>query len=95
MSGLALISAAATLFSAQGDKLSLDEAIQIAMDGAFSVRIAKTDLSRAEQAIAQRRAQMGIRLTTDTTYTRFDKESRATFGEQSIVVRPIDSADTR
>jgi len=95
MSGLALISAAATLFTAQGDKLSLDEAIQIAMDGAFSVRIAKTDLSRAEQAIAQRRAQMGIRLTTDTTYTRFDKESRATFGEQSIVVRPIDSADTR
>lgn len=95
MNGLALVSAAATLFTAQGEKLSLDEAIQIAMEGSFAVRIAKTDLSRAEQAIALRRAQMGVRLSTDTTYTRFDKESRATFGDQSIVVRPIDAADTR
>ena len=72
-------------------RITVDEAVDLALKNAFSIRAQATRVEFAKQRLAEVKANMGPRVTLDGTYTRFDKASTATFGSQTIVTSPIDS----
>ena len=72
-------------------RITVDEAVDLALKNAFSIRAQATRVEFAKQRLAEVKANMGPRITLDGTYTRFDKASTATFGSQTIVTNPIDS----
>ncbi|MEA2553889.1 MAG: outer membrane protein, partial [Fimbriimonadaceae bacterium] len=76
-----------------GPVLSLDEALTIAEQSAFDVRTSESQLRRTKGRLNEVRGLAGPRVTTNATYTRFDKEIRSTSsgsGGGSSVVQPID-----
>ncbi|MEZ0326777.1 MAG: TolC family protein [Fimbriimonas sp.] len=85
-----------TLFSmfqgpVQTGPLTLDEALKIAEQNAFAIKIQQSIIEQNRQRIAEARANMGPKVTISGTYTRFEKAGTSTFGGQSIVTQPIDS----
>ncbi|MCC7435875.1 MAG: TolC family protein [Methanoregulaceae archaeon] len=79
----------------QSGPLSLTDALRIAEENAFALKISATQIEKARQQAAQARGQLGPRLTAEGTYTRFDKALTANFGGASITTRPIDNKDAK
>lgn len=71
MKVLVLGSAIAAVF--QAPSLEIDQAVDIAVQNAFSVRIAQSNVTRQRDLIQQAAAALGIRLTVTGQYTRYDK----------------------
>ncbi len=80
---------------AQGGKMTLDEALKIAEQNAFSIRTASSNVDKTQYQLDQARALAGPKLSLDTTYTRFDKELTSSFGSTTIVTRAIDSTESK
>lgn len=83
------------MFGFQGSSLTIDDAIKIASENAFSVRSAETTMEKTRNQVSVAKGGLGPKLTVDSTYTRFDKASTANFGGQTVVVSPIDSKQAR
>jgi outer membrane protein TolC len=79
----------------QSGPLSLTDALRIAEENAFALKISATQIEKARQQAAQARGQLGPRLSAEGTYTRFDKALTANFGGASITTRPIDNKDAK
>lgn len=75
--------------------ISLDEALRLAEQNAFGVKIGDAAVEKARQKAVEARGTLGPKLTLDATYTRFDKAQTSNFGGQSVVIRPIDSKDAK
>jgi outer membrane protein TolC len=75
----------------QAGPLTLEEALRIAEQNAFSIKLQQSIVEQNRQRIAEARANMGPKVTISGSYTRFDKEGTSNFGGQSIVTQPIDS----
>lgn len=75
--------------------MTLAEALMIAEQNAFGLRIADTSIERARQKAVEARGSLGPKVTLDASYTRFDKAQSSSFGGQTIVTRPIDSKDAK
>lgn len=74
-----------------GPLLTLEEALTISDQNAFDVRTAESQLRRTRARLNEARGQLGPRVVVNGTYTRFDREIRAsTSGGGSTVVQPID-----
>lgn len=84
----------AGLACAQNGPLSVDEAIRLAEEKAFSVRLSKTEVEKSRQRIFQARSLLLPRLDLSANYTRFDEASVAQFGPDAepITVQPIDTS---
>jgi len=81
----------ASLAILQGNApLSLDDAVSIAVQNAFSIRQQKAVIEKNRQKIHENEGQLGPRVAISGTYTRYDKESTANFGSATIVTQPID-----
>ena len=92
--GILLSLTMATVAMAQvPEKITLEEAVQIARENAFSVLIAKADAKRAGSVVSEARAIVLPKIGINGSYTRFNKEQTVTFDpmEPPIVARPIDS----
>ncbi len=76
---------------AQAGPLTLEEALRIAEQNAFSIQIQQSVIEQNRQRVAEARANMGPKVTISGSYTRFDREGSSNFGGQSIVTQPIDS----
>jgi outer membrane protein len=76
-------------------RLTLDEAMRIAQQNAFALRRAESQVVQARHRVAERRGLLAPRVGVEGTYTRFDQEGVATFGEQRVVVQPIDRSEAR
>lgn len=74
LAGFALAAHAAA--SVQGEHMSLDKAIEIATQNAFSVRIAESNVEKARRRIDEIRGNLGPRVTGGASYTRFDRASQ-------------------
>jgi outer membrane protein len=83
--GLALAAAFQTAQTAP--VLTLEEAVSLAEQNAFSVRIAQTRVERQRQVLNEARASQGPKLNAVGTYQRFGDETR----QGDFVVQSIDS----
>lgn len=79
---------------AQAKPLSLDDAVAIAMNNAFSVQTANSAYERTRQQVNEAKAGLGPKVTLGANYTRFDREITATQGSNTVVVVPRDEKST-
>lgn len=79
----------------QAGPMSLEDALRIAEENAYSLKINASQIEKARQQAAQARGQLGPKVTAEGTYTRFDKALTSNFGGASITTRPIDSKDAK
>lgn len=79
----------------QSGPLTLVDALRVAEENAFALKIGASQIEKARQQAAQARGQLGPKLSAEGTYTRFDKALTANFGGASITTRPIDSKDAK
>jgi outer membrane protein len=77
----------------QDGLLTLEQAIAIAEQNAFAVRVQQTAVERSRQQVAEARAQLGPRVQVGGTYTRFTEATTTQFdpNQPPIVVQPIDT----
>jgi len=68
--------------------LTLDQAIDIAIQNGFSVKTAAANIEKLRQKVNEARGTLGPKLVADATYTELDKGSSANFGGGSIVIQP-------
>lgn len=75
----------------QDGKLTIDEALRIAEQNAFEVRIARSSVEKTRQQVNEVRGNLGPQVRVTTAYTRFDKEIKA----EGSVVRPFDQTESQ
>lgn len=90
---LSFLTAAALALATQttGDKLTLDEALSIAVDQAFTIRTADSNILKAGEIVRENQAAQGIRLNGSATYLRYGFEQTASIGGQNVVFQPLDT----
>ena len=86
----------AVLASIQGGAsdapLTLDQAISIAENRAFSVRLQKSAIEKNRQKILEAKGNLGPQISLGGNYTRYGQEVTTSFGNgSSVVIQPIDS----
>ena len=90
MTIIALGAAAWSLLLPQQGKLSMDEALRIAVENSFSLKISASNVEKTRQKIKEAKGTVGPKLTAQGTYTRFDQASTANIGGNTVTVSPID-----
>lgn len=90
MNPTALFLWAAAHLAGQSGPMTMDQAIEAALEHAFSIRLAEVDISKSEQVTRQLRTALGPTLSAQGTYTRFDRATTSNFGSDSVVISPID-----
>jgi outer membrane protein len=88
--------ASIALLQPGGGAMDLDEAIRIATENSYSIKINRSVEEQRRQAIAARLGSLGPQISLGATYTRFDEEQSTSFpigNGQTVttVVQPIDS----
>ena len=73
--------------------MTLEQAIRIAENRAFAVRIQQSAVEKNRQKINEAKANLGPQVSIGGTYTRYDQEVTTSFGAGSppVVIQPIDS----
>jgi outer membrane protein TolC len=70
----------------------MDEAVDLAVKNAFSVRTQLSTIEKNRQKVKENEAGLGPRVTLSGTYTRNEKEQTAQIGPgQTIVTQPLDT----
>lgn len=77
--------------STQGQTLTIDEALRIAEQNAFGIRLAKSDVEKTRQRVAEARGLLGPQVRVDTNYTRNSKEVR----QGGTVFQPLNQASSQ
>src|ERR1044072_7492534 len=75
----------------QTGPLTLDEAVNVALQNGYSVLISQTRVARQRAVVSEAQGQLGPKINISGTYTRFDREGTANFGGQPVVTSPIDT----
>ncbi|AIE86553.1 TolC family protein [Fimbriimonas ginsengisoli] len=71
--------------------LTIDQAVAIAQQNAFAVRIQASNVEKSRQRVEETKGNMGPKVGLSATYTRFDQSQTAALGGGgSIVVSPLD-----
>lgn len=76
---------------AQTGPLTIDQAVQVALQNGYSVLIAQTRVNRQGAVVSETAGQLGPKVNLGATYTRYDREGTSTSGSQTIVTSPIDT----
>ncbi|MCX7993834.1 MAG: TolC family protein, partial [Fimbriimonadales bacterium] len=95
---LALLCLAATVVTqgwTQGDTLTLDEAIQLALRNNRAVQISERNLDKSRNAVREARGNALPQIQGNATYTRFDRVATAQFGPQRIRLGSIENRTAR
>jgi len=74
-----------------GGPLTIDQAVDIAEKNAFAIQTQLSVIEKNRQKVNENQGQLGPKVTLSGTYTRYDKETVAAFGGNSVVIQPIDS----
>ena len=67
----------------QGGELTLDEALRIAEQNSYGLRIAASNVEKAKQRLAEVRGQLGPKVNGQASYTRFAEEQFQGGGKDS------------
>ncbi len=84
-----------SLTIAQEPKLSLAKALKLAEENSFTMRVANSNIEKANQRTREARGALGPKIVLDASYTRFDKAQTTQFNGSSITTRPVDSKDAK
>jgi outer membrane protein len=76
---------------AQAGPLTLDQAVQVALQNGYAVLISQTRVNRQAAVVSELSGQLGPKINLGATYTRFDKEGTSNFGGETVVTSPIDT----
>lgn len=79
------------LAKVQTGPLTLDEAVNIALQNGYTVLISQTRINRQQAVVSEAAGQLGPKVNFNATYTRFDRQGTANFGGQEVVTSPIDT----
>jgi len=79
-----------TLAHPHQEVLTPEKAVDLALQNAFSVKIADNSIRHAQQLTQLQRGQWGPQVNLQGQYTRFDRGSSSNFGGTSVVTSPID-----
>jgi outer membrane protein TolC len=79
------------LATGQGPVLTIDEAVRIASENGFGVRIARSGVDKSRELVRQARGGFGPRVTLDGAYTRFDRGPQFGAGPEGPILGAIDS----
>ncbi|MFN7172217.1 MAG: TolC family protein [Fimbriimonadaceae bacterium] len=71
----------------ESDVLTLEQAMEIGLRNAFLVRTAEARLRETEASKREAQSALGLRGSVQGRYTFFDREQRAQFGEQTVVIQ--------
>jgi outer membrane protein TolC len=71
--------------------LTLDEALRVAEQNAFGIRLAQSDVEKTRQQVAEARGLLGPQVRVDTNYTRNEREVR----QGGVTVVPLDQAQSQ
>ncbi len=71
--------------------MTVDEAVAIALQHGFTVRLAQSQVARQRAVVNETRGNLGPRATVGANYTRFDQAGTSSFGGQTFQTSPIDS----
>lgn len=88
-----LINMAAMFAALQGGQtLTLDEAIEIATQNAFSIRLQQSTVEKNRQRVRESEGNLGPKVLLSGTYTRFEEEQKTEIAPgQSILTQGIDA----
>lgn len=75
---------------AQQTKLSVDEALQIALQNSFAVKNAAATVESNKDKVREAKGNAGPRISTNYQYLRYGTEQVANFGGQTIQFQPLD-----
>jgi len=75
--------------ASQGPVLSLDDAVAIAMNNAFSVQTAKSKYEQTRQQVNEAKAGLGPKVSLGATYTRFDRSIVAVLAPNTPAVTEL------
>jgi outer membrane protein len=74
-----------------GKGMTLDEAISVATQNAFSLKIAGANVEKLRQQINEAKGSLGPKIVADGTYTKFEAATVMDFGGTPVVVSPAES----
>jgi len=76
---------------AQNGPLTLDQAVAIAQNNAFAVRIQESMIEKNRQKVNEARGNLGPQISLGANYTRFDQEITTSFGPGTppVILQPI------
>jgi len=74
-----------------GDKLTLDQAVDIAMKNAFEIQRQLSVIEKNRQKVKENEGQLGPKVLLSGTYSRNDKEQTTSFGGNTVILQPIDA----
>jgi outer membrane protein len=80
---------------AQGNPLTLDEAIQLALRNNRAVQISERSIEKSRNAVREARGNALPQIQGNATYTRFDRVATARFGPQPIRLGNIENRTAR
>jgi len=85
--GLAFFGAA----KMQSGPMTIDEAVQVALQHGFTVLIAETRVERQKGVVSEMVSHLGPQANVSGSYLRYDREGTVTFGGQTIVTSPLET----
>ena len=85
------ISIALSMLPGNGDVLTIDQAVSIALKNSYTVKNAQETVNSNEQKVREAKGGLGPKITTNYQYLRYGHGSSGTFGTQTIVFTPIDT----
>ena len=95
LSALCLISLALAQDSAQPSRLTLDEAIRLALQNNRQILISERTVKKARDAVSETRNTSRFQIQGTATYTRFDEVATARFGPQPVRLGNIENRTAR
>jgi outer membrane protein len=92
MTGIVLIAPALwASIAGQAPKLTLDDALKIAEQNAFSVRLAQSDVEKTRQRVAEAKGRIGPQASVNTVYTRNEKAIKS----GDFIVQPLETTQSQ
>jgi outer membrane protein len=85
ISGLVL-----AVIAAQQSKLTIDDALTIALQNSFAVKNAASTVESNKDKVREAKGNAGPRISTNYQYLRYGTEQVANFGGQNIQFQPLD-----
>ena len=85
------LSIAVSMMSGNADVLSIDQAVNIALQNSYAVKNAQETVNSNEQKVREAGGSLGPKITTNYQYLRYGHASTGTIGSQTITFTPLDT----
>lgn len=85
------LSIAVSMMSGNADVLSMDQAVNIALQNSYAVKNAQETVNSNEQKVREAAGSLGPKITTNYQYLRYGHATTGNIGSQTITFTPLQS----